>query len=46
MGQVHMRLRESLPRLFADAGARSVFTARVFHDLRVLAQDFGDRHFD
>jgi hypothetical protein len=44
MKQVHLGLRKALPKLMRDAGTRSVFTARVFHDLRVQAQDITDRH--
>jgi hypothetical protein len=44
MRQVHVNLREALPKLMRDAGTRSVFKARVFTDLRVMAQGITDRH--
>jgi hypothetical protein len=44
MRQVHIGLRKALPKLMRDAGTRSLFKSRVFNDLRILAQDIGDRH--
>lgn len=42
MGKVYLRMRRSLPEILHKSGANSVYTARVFKELSVLAIAYAD----
>lgn len=42
MGRVYLRMRQGLPEILRKAGANSVYTARVFKELSVLATACAD----
>lgn len=44
MDRVFRGLRDALPKIMRDAGAKSPFTARVFNELRLLATELADRY--
>lgn len=43
MGLIYRELRASLPRILRQAGARSVYSSRVFKDVSVAASASADR---
>lgn len=43
MGRIYRELRKNLPAILQEAGAGTLYTARVFKDLSVVASAAADR---
>jgi hypothetical protein len=44
MGQIYREVTENLPVIFSEAGTNSIYTARTFKDICIVARHSADKH--